>query len=381
MPWESRTVKEQREGFVEAATHQSNFSAVCREYGITRKTGYKWVERYQAGEDLEDQSREPHRKPHKTPPEVEAEILRVRAENPGWGARTIRQVLENEGVAGLPSARTVNTVLNRYGCIEEEESQKRKAYLRYERNACNEMWQADFKGEFKTRDGKYCYPLDILDDHSRFAIKIKASDTTANVVIPAFKEAFLAYGLPNAVLTDNGVQFAGFRNGCTQFEKWLMCLDILPIHGRIKHPQTQGKIERFHRSMKSEFLKYHDFDDAAHANFALQGWKDKYNYSRPHEALGMKTPGAVYVPSTRQLPARIKRWEYDGRFHVIKVNSWGYVRFHRFQIYLSETMINELVEFRPNPHGDSFVVCFRNFKIAEYSTEDGKLINRSISRL
>ena len=381
MPWESRTVKEQREGFAEAAEHRRNFSALCREYGITRKTGYKWLERYLAGEELVDQSREPHGKPHKTPAEVEVAILQVRKENPGWGARTIRQVLENEGVSNLPSARTVNAVLNRYGCIAEEESQKRKAYLRYEKDSCNEMWQTDFKGEFRTRDGKYCYPLDILDDHSRFAIKIVASDTTANVVIPCFRAAFLEYGLPKAVLSDNGAQFAGFRNGYTQFEKWLMCLDVLPIHGRIKHPQTQGKIERFHRSMKSEFLKYHDFRDASDANAALQDWKKKYNFSRPHEALGMKTPGEIYVPSDRELPSRIPRWEYDGRFHVIKVNNWGYVRFDRFQVYLSETMIDEHVEFRPNPHGDSFAVCFRNFKIAEFSTEDGKLLNRSISRL
>ena len=148
MPWESKTVKEQRESFAETAEHSSNFSAVCREYGITRKTGYKWLERYRSGEELADRSREPHRIPHKTPPEVEAEILRVRGENPGWGARTIRQVLENEGVSGLPSAKTVNAVLNRYVCIKEEESQKRKAYLRYEKDACNEMWQTDFKGEF-----------------------------------------------------------------------------------------------------------------------------------------------------------------------------------------------------------------------------------------
>ena len=128
-------------------------------------------------------------------------------------------------------------------------------------------------------------------------------------------------------------------------------------------------------------LFYHDFEDAAHANRSLQDWRDKYNFSRPHEALGMKTPGSVYEPSSRQLPDQIKPWEYDGRFHVIKVNSWGYVRFDRFQVYLSETMIGEYVEFRPNPHGDSFVVCFRNFKIAEHSTDGGKLNNRSISRL
>ena len=381
MPWESRTVKEQRESFAETAEHSSNFSAVCREYGITRKTGYKWMERYRSGEDLVNRSREPHRIPHKTSPEVEEKILHVRADNPGWGARTIRQVLENEGVSGLPSARTVNAVLNRYGCIKEEESQKRKAYLRYEKDACNEMWQTDFKGEFKTKDGKYCYPLDILDDHSRFAIKIAASDTTANIVIPCFKAAFLEYGLPKAILSDNGAQFAGFRNGCTQFEKWLMCLDILPIHGRIKHPQTQGKIERFHRSMKEEFLKYHDFDDAAHAHDALQDWREKYNFVRPHEALGMRTPGSVYVPSDRRYPARIRPWDYDGRFHVIKVNSWGYVRFDHFQVYLSETMIDEHVEFRMDPSGDSFAVCFRNFQIAQYSSETGTLINRSISRL
>ena len=175
MPWESRTVKEQREGFAETAAHSSNFSAVYREYGITRKTGYKWLERYEAGEELSDRSREPHHIPHKTPPEMEAQILRVRKENPGWGSRTIKQVLEKKGLDGVPSARTVNAVLNRYGCIEEEESQKRKAYLRYEKDACNEMWQADFKGEFLTKDGKYCYPLDIIDDHSRFAIKIAAS--------------------------------------------------------------------------------------------------------------------------------------------------------------------------------------------------------------
>ena len=110
-------------------------------------------------------------------------------------------------------------------------------------------------------------------------------------------------------------------------------------------------------------------------------WREKYNYERPHEALGMKTPGSVYVPSNRQLPDKIRPWEYNGKYHVIKVNSWGYVRFDKFQIYLSETMINEHVEFRPSPDGASFWVCFRNFKIAEYSTDDGSNLNRTISRL
>ena len=381
MPWECRTVKEQRELFVKEALYTSNFSALCREHGITRRTGYKWVGRNKKGDSLEDKSRRPHTSPNRTSAAVEAKILEMRADNPGWGAKRIKQVLENKGNTDIPSARTVNTILQRNGCISEEESLKRKAYTRFEKAACNDMWQADFKGEFKTEDGRYCYPLDILDDHSRFAIKIAVSDSAANVVIPCFQAAFQEFGLPKAILSDNGAQFAGFRNGYTQFEKWLMCLDVVPIHGRIKHPQTQGKIERFHRSMKNEYLKHHSFADAQDANRGLQLWRKKYNYERPHEALGMKTPGSVYVPSNRLFPEKIRPWEYCGQYHVIKVNSWGYVRFDKFQVYLSETMIDEHIEFRPSPDGSSFWVCFRNFKIAEYSTEDGTRLNRCISRL
>lgn len=381
MPWESRTVEEQRKEFAEAAEDCRNFSALCREFKITRKTGYKWVERYRQGKSLSDQSRRPLSNPRKTPPETEEKILSLRSENPGWGAATLKKVLENNGEEDIPSVRTVNTILYRNGCISEEESLKRHPFERYEKDACNDMWQTDFKGEFKTADGKYCYPLDILDDHSRFAIRIAASDSTANVVKKCFESAFREYGMPKSVLSDNGAQFAGFKQGYTQFEKWLMCLDILPVHGRIRHPQTQGKIERFHRSMKEELLKYRSFENAADANAALQEWRDKYNFIRPHEALGMKCPGDVYVPSERTYPEEIARWEYDGQYHVLKVNSWGYVRFDRFQVYLSETMKDEYVEFRPSPDGKSFYVCFRNFKIAEFSTDTGERLNRNIHRL
>lgn len=199
--------------------------------------------------------------------------------------------------------------------------------------------------------------------------------------MPAFKQAFYEYGVPNSVLSDNGAQFAGFRHGFTQFEKWLMNHDVLPIHGRIKHPQTQGKIERFHGTMKRELLNHVVCDDIEAANRMLQNWRLKYNNIRPHEALGMKCPADVYTRSSKEYTDEIEKYEYGGQYHVIKVNSWGYVRFDKWQIYLSETMIGELIEFRPNPLGDSFFACYRNFKIAEFSTFDGSLINRSISRL
>ena len=381
MSWECRSVEDQREAFAIAAQGSKNFSALCREYGITRKTGYKWHERYDRGERMFDRSRAPKNKANKTPPETEKLTLDQRAENPGWGARTIHKVLENEGYTDLPCVKTVNNILKRNGCIDPEESEKREPYVRYAMEHSNDMWQTDFKGEFMLNNGAKCYPLDILDDCTRFAIAIRPSESTANLVIPTFEAAFREYGMPKAILSDNGAQFAGFKQGFTQFEKWLMELDILPIHGRIKHPQTQGKIERFHRSMKSELLKHHTFDTLEEADKALQEWRIKYNTVRPHESLNMKRPADVYVPSKRKYPDKIADFEYGGEYHVIKVNSWEYVRFANYQVYLSETMIGEYVEFRPSEAGDTFYVCYRNYRIAEYDAATGKRLNRKISRL
>ena len=381
MPWECRTVEDQRREFAHAAMCCGNFSALCREFGITRRTGRKWVERYESQQPLTDRSRRPHTTPTRTSEDVERLILALRADNPGWGARTIHTVLSNAGHTNLPCVKTVNNILNRYGCISPEESLKRQPFTRFEKAQCNMMWQTDFKGEFRMADNNYCYPLTILDDHSRYSLKIAPRMSTANVVIPVFLEAFREYGIPDSILSDNGAQFAGFKKGYTQFERWLMDLDILPVHGRIKHPQTQGKIERFHRTIKQELLNHTTIYDIADAENKFGIWREKYNNIRPHEALNMRTPGDVYQPSQRQYPERIERFDYGGEYHVIKVNSWGYVRFDKWQIYLSETMIDRYIEFRPSPDGESFIACYRNYKIAEFDTEDGHLIHRSIARI
>ena len=381
MPWECKTVEDQRREFAQAAMYCKNFSALCREFGITRRTGLKWKERYTACQPLTDRSRKPHTTPTRTPEEVELLILAVRAENPGWGAKTIHRVLERRGCQNLPCVKTVNNILHRYGCISPEESQKRQPYTSFEKERCNVMWQTDFKGEFRMKDNNYCYPLTILDDHSRYSLRIAPRLSTANVVIPVFTEVFQQYGMPDSILSDNGAQFAGFRKGYTQFEKWIIDLDILPIHGRIKHPQTQGKIERFHRTMKHELLNHTEIADIEDAQTKFRLWQDKYNNLRPHEALGMKTPGEVYEPSQRQYESKVKEFEYGGEHHVLKVNSWGYVRFNGWQVYLSETMANQYIEFRTSSDGETFAACYRNFKIAEFDTEDGQLIHRSIARL
>ena len=335
MSWECKTVSEQREEFVSVALNTGNFSEVCREYGITRKTGYKWLKRYEEGKPMSDKSKAPLHIANKTPPDMEKAVLNIRADNPGWGAKTIHRVLENNGYDNLPCVKTINNILNRNGCIDSVESDKRKPYIRFAKEHSNDMWQTDFKGEFKMNNGKYCYPLDIIDDSTRFAIKIAPFESTANVVISSFEAAFREYGMPEAVLSDNGAQFAGFRHGFTQFEKFLM---------------------------------NHE-------------WRCKYNCIRPHEALNMLCPAEVYEKSKKEYTEEVPEYIYSGENHVIKVNTWGYVRFAHYQVYISETMINEQIEFRHSSDGNSFYACYRNFKIAEFDVQTGKLLNRQISRL
>jgi len=385
MPWGARTVEKSREEFVLATRNCSNFSALCREFGITRRTGYKWV--YRASEEnlhsydrFANRSTVPKRVANKTPSNVEALVLDVRKENPAWGGKTIHKVLENTGCDALPCVKTCNNILKRNGCIDPKESIKHKPCQRFEREKCNQLWQTDFKGEFPLLDGSRCFPLTILDDHSRFSVMIDAKPDTIGVK-DSFRQAFFSFGMPDAILSDNGSQFAGFRGGYTTFERWLMDHEILPIHGRIMHPQTQGKIERFHRTMNQELLKNARFADLTEADLELQSWRRKYNEVRPHEALGMKPPAEIYMPSTRQYKDAIERYEYSGQYQVYKVNNWGYLRWASSRIYLSETMANAYLEIRPSECDDSFVVCYRQFKIAQIDAATQTLLSRKISRL
>ncbi len=369
---------EQRERFVEeAAAGQESISALCHKYGISRKTGYKWIRRAAEGLRLCDQSRRPHQQPSKTADEIEQKIIQMRLTHPAWGGKTIRAALEAAGIEGLPSDKTCCNIIKRNGLVEPAESAKHTAYQRFEKHHCNEMWQTDFKGDFLLGNGIRCYPLTILDDHSRFSIRIEPKDSASGVK-DSFILAFQEYGLPNSVLSDNGAQFAGPHKGLSFFERFLMDLDILPIHGRPLHPQTQGKIERFHRSLKQEALRTTPAN-MAEAKARLENWRWLYNEVRPHHALGMKTPSSVYQPSTRAyyIP---KPYVYDAGAKLIKVNSWGYLRFGTVQLFLSEAMADTYVEVQ-FAENDTFSVIYRNYIIASVDAVEGKLINRRIRRL
>lgn len=378
MPWGTKTVMEQREQFVnEVMSRKSTVTALCLKYGISRKTGYKWLKRAAEGLPLCDQSRRPNRQPSKTAEELEAKIVEMRLSCPVWGGKTIRSVLEAAGVEGLPSDKTCSNIIKRNGLVDPEESAKHTAYQQYEKEHCNEMWQTDFKGDFLLGNGVRCYPLTILDDHARYSLRIEPKDSATGVKT-SFIAAFREYGLPNSVLSDNGAQFAGAHRGLSTFERFLIDLDILPIHGRPFHPQTQGKIERFHRTFKREALRTIP-SNMAEAAVRFENWRRLYNEIRPHHALGMKTPASVYLPSTREY-YEPKPYVYDEGAKLFKVNNWGYLRFGSLRLFLSESMADTRVEVR-FAENEQILIIYRNYIIATVDAVEGKLLNRHIRRL
>ena len=378
MSWETKTVMEQREQFIKEVTEGNDtISALCRKYGISRKTGHKWINRAAEGLQLCNQSRRPHQQPSKTADDLEALIVQMRLSHPTWGGKTIRAALEAAGVEGLPSDKTCCNIIKRNGLVNPAESAKHTAFQRFEKHHCNEMWQTDFKGDFLLGNGVRCYPLTILDDHSRFSIRIEPKEAATDVKT-SFIAAFREYGLPNSVLSDNGAQFAGAHRGLSTFERFLMDLDILPIHGRPIHPQTQGKIERFHQTFKKEALRTMpaNMDDA---KSQFENWRWVYNELRPHHSLGMRTPASIYQPSTRKYYVP-KPYVYDVGARLSKVNNWGYLRFGPIQLFLSEAMADTYVEIRYGEN-DTFSIIYRNYTVATVDAVEGKLLERHIRRL
>ena len=380
MPWQERQVKVLREEFIRAVlAGQQSMSAICRDYGISRKTGYKWLERFREEGQLEEHSREPHQQPTKTRAEIEDLVLMIRNQYPCWGARKIESYLQRTG-EDPPSYGTIHRIIKQHDLITQEASQKSRPFVRFERETSNELWQTDFKGEFLMGNASWCYPLTILDDHARFSLRIEPKPNQRNVM-SSFIDTFREYGLPGALLSDNGSCFAGLRGGYTQFERFLMDQDILPIHGRVYHPQTQGKIERFHRTLKQELLLAGIPYDLVEADDFFSRWRKYYNEVRPHAALNNRTPAQCYQPSTRPFMEQVPKFEYPTAFRLHKVNNMGYLRFNHHQSYLSDTFINTYVQLVPDEWKDIVHVHYRNFEIAQYNLITGERIMRRARRI
>lgn len=371
MPWKDRGINQMREEFVKRALREEkSISALCREYGISRPTGYKWLERYNDGQELTDQSRRP-KKTHGVPPGTEQLIIDYRKAHPAIGALKIHRILEKQGHKDLPCVKTVNNILKRNGLITKEASQAATPMKRFEKEQPNEMWQADFKGHFAMANGQRCHPLNILDDHSRFNLCCEPMCTeTYEEIKPIMVRVFKEYGLPHVFLCDNGNPWGTPQStGFTRFEVWLMELGILTIHGRPLHPQTQGKGESFNRSMTKELLEHTTILDSEDACKKFREYRSFYNEERPHQALHLDTPAQHYQRSTREYTDEISAWEYPEGCELRKIKSTGYLTLKGQGYFLSEAFAGKEIAVRKSHIQGCYSLFFRQFRIGRIDAE------------
>lgn len=384
MAWKERTVEQMREEFARRVLAQEKSkAALCREYGISRPTGDKWLARYQEGLPLTDRSRAPLTQPNRTNSATEELIVQYRKTYPAIGATKLHRMMENEGIENLPCPKTFNNIFHRHGLIEKEASLAATPIQRFEKSQPNEMWQSDFKGHFRMNNGSRCHPLNVLDDHSRFGLCVDAlNGETFQDVKPSFDRLFREFGLPFSFLCDNGNPWGTSQSvGYTQFEVWLMELGILTIHGRPLHPQTQGKEERFNRSFTRECLKGKQFDDLAHAQKCFDEYRKFYNEKRPHSALDLEVPKSCYRPSDRKMPERIEDWEYGPEYQLCKVKDSGYFNYRGQGYFLSEAFRGKTIAIRESHLPGQITLVFRQFRIARIDLEKGVYTLKKIYRL
>ncbi len=345
MAWETTNVMDQRKRFVLKALDPSSCMAeLCREFGIPRKTGYKWVKRFQEGGygGLEDLSRRPRGSPSRTPAEVQLEILKLRLRHQTWGPKKLRELLKKQ-FQRVPAASTIANVLAEAGLVQRRRSRRPRTSSSSERvtpEGPNDLWTVDFKGWWRTRDGKRCEPLTIRDDWSRFLLDIRAMETTrTSSVRPVFEEAFERYGLPAAIRSDNGSPFACTRSPArlTKLSAWWVALGIRLDVTDPGSPQQNGGHERMHKDLAAEIERRPAINVLEQQRF-LNDWRESFNTERPHEAINMKTPVELYTPSRHAYTGEALEIVYPEHYGVRLVNSTGAIKLNCKQRFVSEAL-------------------------------------------
>lgn len=369
MPWREVSTLDQRREFVALASVEgTNRRELCRRFGISAQTGYKWLSRAnEAGADLNDRSRRPHDSPLQCPEAVEALVLGVRDAHPAWGARKIERCMTRAGHEP-PALSTIHAILQRRGRVMPPAGKPGKPWQRFEKDAPNVMWQMDFKGHMPLCRGGDCHPLTVIDDHSRYAVCLKAcANEQANTVQNAMSRTFERYGLPEFILADNGSPWGdGPYRGWTRLGVWLLKLGIGLQHGRPYHPQTHGKNERFNRTLKAEVFAMRRFQNLDDAQHALDHWRNVYNLERPHQALGQEVPASRYKPSPRPMPKKLPTVEYDDGEIVRTVGTTNSViSFKGRHWRIPQAFRGERLAIRPTAKDGIFDVCFGAHQIAE----------------
>ncbi|MBB3342474.1 transposase InsO family protein [Luteimonas sp. RC10] len=370
MPWQEVSTMTLREEFTRLALREdTNLRQLCRRFGISPTTGYKWRARARLGEPLSDRSRRPQATPLRCAPQVEALIVGLRAQHPAWGARKLARRLEVLGHA-MPAVSTVHAVLRRHGLIAPAASQAAQPWQRFEHPAPNDLWQMDFKGHVPMSRGR-CHPLTVLDDHSRYALVLQAcGEETRETVIGHLTTAFRRYGVPLRMTMDNG---APWGTHYTRLDLWLMRQGIRVGHSRPFHPQTQGKDERFHRTLKIEVLQHMPLIDLAQAQRAFDGWRAIYNQQRPHEALGMGVPVDRYRPSARDYVEHPAPPEYGDSDEVRLVHEHGRIAWRGRNWKVGKAFVGERVAIRPTLEDGRYEVYWSTCRVARIDLVTGQV--------
>jgi transposase InsO family protein len=369
MPWLQVTLMSQRKEFVKLAmVDGANLARLCQGFNISRKTGYKWLNRFlgegEAG--LQDRGRRPRASPWVTPPAMEEAVLRVREAHPAWGGRKIRARLQAQGWVTVPTASTITAILRRHGCIDPAASLKHRAWQRFEAAAPNDLWQMDFKGHFAAAQGR-CHPLTVLDDHSRYALGLEACDNEqTGTVKERLRRIFRRYGLPQKMLMDNGSPWGSdWAHPYTPLTVWLLKLGVQVGHSGPYHPQTLGKDERFHRTLGAELLKYCQGLDLTKCQQRFNDWRLIYNLERPHEALGLAVPASRYRVSPRSFPETMPPVEYGPTDVVRKVQADGSISYRQQELRVGKAFRGELVALRPTSSDGVWEVVFCSQRITK----------------
>ena len=370
MPWKEESVVEQRLRFLLEVRHkEASLSELCRRYEISRKTGYKWLKRYEkAGsiEALKDQTRRPHHSPGRTNSRHEQAVLTVRDEK-NWGAEKIAVVLGKRGVRLRPI--TVHRILKRHGRIGAA-VRARLARQRFARQHCNELAQMDFKGEYALGGGGKCYPLSLLDDCSRYLLGLWALPSTqAAGVHQVLKQHFRERGVPQEMLMDHGSTWYCNRSGhgLTWLSVWLITQGIRLRYSGVHHPQTQGKVERLHRTLKERTKHRGTPSTLPEWSRWAQEFQHEYNCERPHAALAMKTPKELYTnENLRPYQEQPRPWEYDGG-EVRRLDNQGGLHKYGGWFFICEALARQWVRVDEFDH--KLTVTFRHLTVREIDLE------------
>jgi transposase InsO family protein len=373
MPWLETDVREQRIKFVmEAGQPGANRRALCATYGISPPTGYKWLHRVSTQGSLTalaEPSRRPHHSPRRTGARVTARVVALRQEF-GWAGRKLRPLLEAEGLR--VATATIDRIIRREGLTHRDETHRR-APTRFERSRPNDLWQMDFKGQYPLRPAGWCFPLTILDDHSRYAVGlVPLAGTAGTPVQRALTRCFQQYGVPAAMLVDHGSPWWSYPNGhgLTRLAVFLLQQGIELLYSGVGHPQTQGKVERFHRTLGARLRQWGVPDQLAGFAQAFRRFRTEYNEIRPHEARGLEPPALHYAPSPRAFQPRPVAWPYPAPMQVVQVDRTGSIRFDRRRYFVCQALADEWVGCQVFDH--HVLVTYRHMHVREVDLRSGR---------